>query len=81
LGEIDATIRTEHRQGLSSLGIERDHLCKRRKDHDAFVVAIAPIGDAAMPPSESGDTKTVFVDFEKEGPFDPGEMILSGSIP
>jgi hypothetical protein len=63
LGEIDPALVSERRRRFSGFGIERDHLRERGEDHDAFVVAIAPIGDAAVQPAEvGGKTDTVFVD-------------------
>ena len=68
--EVDPAVGAECRHRLSRLGIQRDHVRERREDHHAFVVAVAPIGDAAMQPSVvGGDAETVLVDLGIEHPF------------
>ena len=70
LREIDPAVGPECRHRLSGLGIERDHLRERGEDHDAFVIAIAPIGDAAMQPAIiGGNAETVLVDFWDRTPI------------
>ncbi len=67
--EIDTSVGAEVRDGLSGSGIERDHLCKSRQDHDPLVVAIAPIGEAAMGPAEvGGRPEPILIDLGVEHP-------------
>ncbi len=69
-GEIDPAIPAECRHRRSGFGVQHDHLRKRREHHDAFVVAIAPIGDATMqPPVVGGNAEPVLVDLGIEHPF------------
>ena len=68
--EVDPAVLAECRHRLSGFGVERDHLRERGEDHDAFVVAVAPISDAAMQPAEiGGNAKAVFVDLWIVHPF------------
>ena len=45
--EVDDAIPTEIRVGLSRLGIERNHVMRRRDEEEALVLAVGPIGQAA----------------------------------
>jgi hypothetical protein len=70
LREIDPAIDPERRHRFSGPSIQRDHLRERGQHHHAFVIAAAPIGNAAMQPSiVGGNAETVFVNFGIEYPF------------
>ena len=69
-GEIDAAVLAETRDRLAGLRIERDHLRERGQDDDALVVAVAPIGDAAVQPAEiGGHAEAVLVDLWDRTPI------------
>ena len=68
--EIDPAILAECRHRLSGLSVERDHLREGSEDHDALVVAIAPVSNAAMQPAEIWrNAKAVLVDLWIVHPF------------